>query len=130
MGLHAGKIYNGEPNPCKMTVWSVEPKGKSVVVKLTSSKKSANGWETDFSMNCCFVKEAAKHAINLKEKDKIIVKSFEVLCKWDKANNRNNISIFVYDFTMADGSMPVATSSEPQNWLDVPDGYDDDLPFN
>ena len=78
MGLHAGKIYNGEPNPCKMTVWSVEPKGKSVVVKLTSSKKSANGWETDFSMNCCFVKEAAKHAINLKEKDKIIVKSFEV----------------------------------------------------
>ena len=81
MGLHAGKIYNGEPNPCKMTVWSVEPKGKSVVVKLTSSKKSANGWETDFSMNCCFVKEAAKHAINLKEKDKIIVKSFEVLCK-------------------------------------------------
>lgn len=133
MGLHFGKEYNGEPTDCKMTVWEVTPAEKYTAVNISSSKKKGDAWVTDFNTRAFFMGEAKEPALNLVEKDRIIIKSAEVLVSYDKEKKQNRVSVFVYKFTMADGTMPQAKASssiDENGFMDIPEGLDTDgLPF-
>jgi hypothetical protein len=87
------------------------------------SSKNANGeWLNGF-LDCVF-----KKGVELVNKSKInINNSFYTVNEY---NGKKNLKLFVLDFDVVEGGAPNTSSQDSQAWLNIPDGIDDNLPFN
>lgn len=118
-------------------VWEVENKGNYHVVSLSTSKKNkeTNEYETDFSNKFVrFIGTAHTLAADLKKGDVIKLGSCEVTNKYDKGKNTTYTNYLVYSFEKeGSNSSSNANQSAPKSsdgFMNIPDGIDEELPFN
>lgn len=118
-------------------VWEVENKGNYHIVSLSTSKKNkdTNEYETDFSNKFVrFIGTAHTLAADLKKGDTIKLGSCEVTNKYDKDKNTTYTNYLVYSFEKeGDNSSSNANQSTPKSndgFMNIPDGIDEELPFN
>lgn len=118
-------------------VWEVENKGNYHVVSLSTSKKNkeTNQYETDFSNKFVrFIGAAHTLAADLKAGDTIKLGSCEVTNKYDKEKNTTYTNYLVYSFEKeGENSNSSPNNSTPKSgdgFMNIPDGVDEELPFN
>lgn len=116
-------------------VWEVENKGNYHIVSLSTSKKNkdTNEYETDFSSKFVrFIGTAHTLAANLKKGDTIKLGSCEVTNKYDKEKNTTYTNYLVYSFEKEGDNNSNNNQSAPKNdgFENIPDGVDEELPFN
>jgi hypothetical protein len=119
-------------------VWAVEDKGNYSVVELSSSKKNkeTGGYDTDFSNKFVrFIGTAHKESSKLSRNDSIKLGDIEVTNKYDKEKNTTYTNYMVYSFEKSDGRGDNNTKKDSNKKKDVgmmniPDGIDEELPFN
>lgn len=117
-------------------VWEVENKGNYHIVSLSTSKKNkdTNEYETDFSNKFVrFIGTAHTLAADLKKGDTIKLGSCEVTNKYDKEKNTTYTNYLVYSFEKeGDNNNSNNNQSTPKNdgFMNIPDGVDEELPFN
>lgn len=130
MGLSKSKY-----NPIAK-VWEVkEPSGKTVDVRISTSKKNQNGeYETDFSGYVRFCGEnMVNFAKTLKEKDDIEIEAFDLTNHYDKEKKVTyyNVSVFAakkHEWNTNGGGSNKVTGKE--DFMKVPDTLEAELPFN
>lgn len=116
-------------------VWEVENKGNYHIVSLSTSKKNkdTNEYETDFSSKFVrFIGTAHTLASDLKKGDTIKIGSCEVTNKYDKEKNTTYTNYLVYSFEKEGDNNSNNNQSAPKNdgFENIPDGVDEELPFN
>jgi hypothetical protein len=120
-------------------VWAVEDKGNYSVVELSSSKKNkeTGEYETDFSNKFVrFIGTAHKEAGKLGRNDSIKLGDIEVTNKYDKTKNTTYTNYMVYSFEKSEGNggntNNKAKDTKPAKgeFMNIPDGIDEELPFN
>lgn len=116
-------------------VWEVENKGNYHIVSLSTSKKNkdTNEYETDFSSKFVrFIGTAHTLASDLKKGDTIKLGSCEVTNKYDKEKNTTYTNYLVYSFEKEGDNNSNNNQSAPKNdgFENIPDGVDEELPFN
>lgn len=118
-------------------VWEVENKGNYHIVSLSTSKKNkdTNEYETDFSNKFVrFIGTAHTLAADLKKGDTIKLGSCEVTNKYDKEKNTTYTNYLVYSFEKeGDNNNSNNNQSTPKSndgFMNIPDGIDEELPFN
>ena len=116
-------------------VWEVENKGNYHIVSLSTSKKNkdTNEYETDFSSKFVrFIGTAHTLAADLKKGDTIKLGSCEVTNKYDKEKNTTYTNYLVYSFEKEGDNNSNNNQSAPKNdgFENIPDGVDEELPFN
>lgn len=117
------------------TVWEVSPKTDAVTrvrISISRKNKETGEYTTDFSGWCVFLgTSAASRALSLKEKDRIQIKSCDVSNTYDKETERLFHDYKVFDFEAADGfsSQQKASDQGSMNEPDLPEAFEDDLPF-
>lgn len=118
-------------------VWEVENKGNYHIVSLSTSKKNkdTNEYETDFSNKFVrFIGTAHTLAADLKKGDTIKLRSCEVTNKYDKEKNTTYTNYLVYSFEKeGDNNNSNNNQSTPKSndgFMNIPDGIDEELPFN
>ena len=116
-------------------VWEVENKGNYHIVNLSTSKKNkdTNEYETDFSSKFVrFIGTAHTLASDLKKGDTIKIGSCEVTNKYDKEKNTTYTNYLVYSFEKEGDNNSNNNQSAPKNdgFENIPDGVDEELPFN
>lgn len=117
------------------TVWEVKNgNGNYSDVRISTSKKNKQSgeYETDFSGFVRFVGTAHQAAPALKAKDKIKIGDCEVTNSYSKEKGVTYTNYAVFTFELATGNN---TSSSPTNNnsvgnTNIPDGTDEELPFN
>ena len=123
------------------TIWQVKQgKGNYTDVRLSISKKNrqTNEYEQDFSGFVRFIGTAHQKAGLLKEKDRIKIGDCEVTNSYDKEKNITYTNFAVFSFEDANNggnsgtSQNAQTASSTQNdkFMSIPDGIDEELPFN
>lgn len=119
------------------TIWSVEDKGNYSIVRMSTSKKNkqTDKYETDFNANFVrFIGTAHQMASQLSEKSRIKISSCEVTNKYDKEKNKEYTNFLVYGFEIQDGNKTSnnsrASGKSNNGFMNIPDGIDEDLPFN
>ena len=113
------------------TVWEVKAgKGNYSDVRINTSKKNkqTDQYETDFSGWVRFIGDAHKNASGLKEKDRIKIGDCEVTNSYDKEKKVTYTNYAVFNFEMADGSVPKTNSDT--GFKNIPADIDEELPFN
>lgn len=117
-------------------VWEVENKGNYHIVSLSTSKKNkeTNEYETDFSNKFVrFIGTAHTLAADLKKGDTIKLGSCEVTNKYDKEKNTTYTNYLVYSFEKEGDNSNSNNQSKPKSddgFMNIPDGIDEELPFN
>ena len=118
-------------------VWEVENKGNYHIVSLSTSKKNkdTNEYETDFSNKFVrFIGTAHTLAADLKKGDTIKLGSCEVTNKYDKEKSTTYTNYLVYSFEKeGDNNNSNNNQSTPKSndgFMNIPDGIDEELPFN
>lgn len=116
-------------------VWKVENKGNYHVAQISTSKKNkqTDQYETDFSNNFVrFIGTAHNMAASLKDGDRIKIGSCEVTNKYDKEKNTTYTNYMVYSFEVEGGSQANTQPQKKANdgFMNIPDGLDEELPFN
>jgi ribosomal protein S17 len=114
-------------------IWEIEDKGNYHVVSLSTSKKNkeTDKYETDFS--CKFVRlvgTAHKDAFNLKVGDSIKIGSCEVTNKYDKEKATTYTNYVIYSFEKEENNSSNNNNSNSDGFMDIPEGIDEELPFN
>ena len=136
MGLRGGKDLKFG---CTCTFWKVQrvaDNGKTCDVQISISKKNKQSgeYETDFSGFVKFCGEnLVKFAQSLQEKDKIDIDSFELTNKYDKEKNTTyyNVAVFAAKKHEWDNNgNNNKQSSKSDDFMNIPDGIDESLPFN
>lgn len=117
-------------------VWEVENKGNYHVVSLSTSRKNqqTGEYETDFSNKFVrFIGTAHALAADLKKGDSIKLGNCEVTSKYDKEKNTTYTNFMVYSFekeeTNNSNSKNQSTGKAMQEFQNIPDGVDEELPF-
>lgn len=117
-------------------VWEVENKGNYHIVSLSTSKKNkdTNEYETDFSNKFVrFIGTAHTLAADLKKGDTIKLGSCEVTNKYDKEKNTTYTNYLVYSFEkegVNNSSNNNQSAPKKDGFINIPDGADEELPFN
>lgn len=124
-------------------VWKAEDNNGFVRCNLSTSKKikDSNDYETDFQDGfVTFFGSAGDKIKSVNIPDKkgvgIQIKSCDVRNKYDSAKKKTYTNYTVYDFDFTDSSMNTAsnatTNNKPSNdsFVPVPDGIEEELPFN
>jgi single-strand DNA-binding protein len=117
-------------------LWEIEDKGRYSIVNMSTSKKNkdTDKYETDFS--CKFVRFIAKAHEMVKKLEKgtaIKILSCEVTNKYDKEKKVEYTNYLVYDFEVEGNSNNSNTSNystSDDGFMNIPDGIDEELPFN
>lgn len=130
------------------TIWKLENKGKYYVAEMSTSKKvkDASGneviengkakYETDWSNKFVrLVGSAAKQIAYMGEKDRYNVKidSCDVTTTYDAEKKLTYTNYVIFSFAEDNNSTPVKSKNSDgfMNIPDgIPDGIDDELPFN
>jgi catabolite regulation protein CreA len=123
-------------------VWSVSERNGFVTCNLSTSKKlkDSNNYETDFQDGyVSFYGTAGEKIKSVNIPDKkgvgIQIKGCDVKNKYDSDKKKTYVNYVVYDFDFTDTSMKGTTTAKPatqngDNFVNVPDGIDEELPFN
>ena len=120
-------------------MWEVKKgNGNYTDVRLSISKKNkqTDQYETDFSGFVRFVGTAHQNAGSLKEKDRIKIGDCEVTNSYNKEKNvtYTNFAIFTFEAGNGNGGSASAAQKAPaknkDDFMSVPDGIDEELPFN
>lgn len=126
-------------NGAYAVVWQVKKgNGNYTDVRLSTSKKNkqTDQYETDFSGFVRFIGTAHQNAGNLKEKDRIKIGDCEVTNSYDKEKNviYTNFAVFSFEDANGNGGSASAAQKAPakkkDDFMSVPDGIDEELPFN
>lgn len=121
----------GQGNYAK--VWEVKKaeQGNYYLAQLSTSRKTQDGYEKDWSDGRVrLVGEAAKKAATLAGNERIRIGSCGVTNTYDKEKKVMYTNYVVFDFDLADGQQ-TQTKAEPDNsFVKVPNGVDEELPFN
>lgn len=120
-------------------VWKSENKGNYSVVDLSTSKKNkeTNKYETDFSYKFVrFIGTAHKQLENIVDGASIKIGNCEVTNNYDKEKNVTYANYLVFSFEIPDGnnsntsSKPIPSQVKGNGFMNIPDGLDEELPFN
>ena len=122
-------------------VWEVKPSdnGKSKQVRLSTSRKKEDGsYEQDFSGFVRFVGKA--NELDIKADDRVQLLSVGVTNNYVKEKSTTYTNYTCFDAKIAEnngnsgtsGSTGTPNSSSPASdgFMNIPDGIDDELPFN
>lgn len=119
-------------------VWGVENKGNYSVVDMSVSKKNkeTGGYDVEFSNKFVrFIGTAHKLADGLKKGDTIKIGNCDVTHVYSKEKNTTYTNFLVFSFETQDGNSNGNTKPEPSKangdgFMNIPDGLDEELPFN
>ena len=108
-------------------VWEVTRKPKFTEVKISTSKKVNNQYETDFSAIVRFIGTAHEKAASMQEGEKIKLLSVEATNKYDNTRHQLYSNYICWDFEIADGK-PIQNNTENDTPTDMMI-EEDELPF-
>ena len=113
------------------TVWKVENKGKYCSGRVSSSKKDRRtGNYVNSNWNVRFIGHSFEPAKALKEKDKITITNGFIENIWDKENNRNWLTLVVFDFEYSEQAKQANASNSASSSGDyVEVETEPELPF-
>lgn len=118
-------------------IWAVENKGNYSVVELSSSKKNktTNEYETDFSSKFVrFIGTAHSQVQGLTKGTSIKFGNVEVTNSYNKETKVSYTNFLVFSFDIPDGNGSNNTSKPTEiksnGLMNIPDGIDEELPFN
>ena len=118
------------------TIWGVESKGNYSVVEMSTSKKNkaTNEYETDFSSKFVrFIGTANTKIAGSTKGTKIKIGDCEVTNSYDKEKKISYTNFLVFSFDAADGGTTKKTNlpaTGSDGFMNIPDGIEEDLPFN
>ena len=131
------KTYN-----TKGTIWKPEVKtttsGKTMIKASLSTGKKVGETFRNSNWFVTFVGDAAKkfETLAIVERDVIEITSGEVENVYSKEKGQSYLSVTIYDFEKVvvgstDSSTPASsTASNGDGFMNIPDGIDEELPFN
>ena len=130
----------GFKNGAYAKCWSFEQSSPKVTkVRLSVSRKTDSGYESDCSGFVSFIGRATEKAKGLSEGARIRLDECDVSTRYDKANKKEYINYKVFDFSLPDEDSPggqrVTPTRKPAKKaaLDEDPGFDeeaeDDFPF-
>ena len=106
-------------------------------MSISKKNKQTNQYETDFSGFVRFIGTAHQRANTLKEKDRIKIGDCEVTNSYNKEKNvtYTNFAVFSFEDANSNGSNANTNhnaQSKPNanGFINIPDGIDEELPFN
>lgn len=118
-------------------VWAVENKGNYSVVELSTSKKNktTNEYETDFSGKFVrFIGTAHNQVQGVTRGTSIKLGNVEVTNSYNKETKTAYTNFLVFSFEIPDGNKqsnsPAPSQTKNDGFMNIPDGLDDELPFN
>lgn len=126
-------------NGAYAVVWQVNKgNGNYTDVRISTSKKNkqTDQYETDFSGFVRFIGTAHQNAGSLKEKDRIKIGDCEVTNSYDKEKKVTYTNFAVFNFEDANGNGAPTNNNQKQQpkkddgFMNIPDGIDEELPFN
>lgn len=122
-------------------VWRVEDKGNYSVAQVSISRKKDEVYETEFQNN--FVRlvgtahDMSKNIQEVQGGTTIKITSCDVTSRYDKEKNKEytNFVIFGFEYPENNNSKPNSGGNKPatkpnDGFMNVPDGADEELPFN
>lgn len=127
MGFRAGAYAS---------VWEVKGgKGNYTDVRISTSKKKNDAYETDFSGWVRFIGTAHQKANSLKARDRIKISDCEVTNSYNKEKDVTYTNFAVFTFENANGNpnQNGSTQNNVQNsneFMNIPTGLEEELPFN
>lgn len=124
----------GFKNNSYAKVWDVKTKSEKYTdVKISISKKNkqTSQYETDFSSIVRLIGEAHKKASELAQGSKIKILTCDTTNNYDKKKNTTYWRCIIYDFEFTEDS-PKANNqvTSGDSFMNIPDGLDEELPFN
>ena len=112
-------------------VWRVFPKEKAdqkyTDVQLSTSKKTKEGYQTDFNDNARLIGEAHTKAAQLEANDRIKILSCGVSNFYSKDKGRKYYTFCIFDFEFVEQKKQAESNGD--EWVDVSQIKDEDLPF-
>jgi len=112
-------------------VWKIYPKSKAeqryTDAQMSTSKKTKDGYKTDFSDNVRLIGEAEKKAAELEANDKIKILNCGVSNFFNKEKSKNYYTFCIFDFEFVDDKKQAESKGE--EWVDTSKMKDEDLPF-
>lgn len=112
-------------------VWKVFPVEKAdqkyTDVQLSTSKKTKEGYQTDFNDVIRLIGDAHKKAAQLEANDRIKILSCGVSNYYSKEKGRKYYTFCIFDFDFAEDKKQAESKGE--DWVDMSNIKDDDLPF-
>lgn len=116
-------------------VWKIYPKEKAeqrfTDIQISTSKKAKTGYETDFGDNARLIGKAHEKAADLEANDRIKILDCGVSNYYNKEKQRKyyTFCIFDFDFETKTKQEKVETESNGNEWVDVSNMTDSELPF-
>lgn len=123
----------GLKKDCYAKVWKIKPgKGNYTDVQISVSKKNkqTNEYVTDFSGFVRFCGTAHNQIGTIKEGDRIQIGDFEVTNNYSKEKNTTYTNFAVFSFSKPDGNNKPDTTKNSNGFMNIPDGIEEELPFN
>ena len=112
-------------------VWKIFPKEKQdqkyTDVQLSTSKKTKEGYQTDFNDNARLIGEAHTKAAQLEANDRIKILSCGVSNFYSKEKGRKYYTFCIFDFEFVEQKKQAESNGE--EWVDMSQIKDEDLPF-
>lgn len=125
MGLRISDTY--------AKLWNIDMKEKYSVVELSVSRKNKDGkYETDFSYKFVrFVGTAHQKLQGMTGDERIKILSGDISNHYDKEKNTTYTNYVVFDFeVMSQKQQPEANNDASQGFVNIPNGIDNEIPFN
>ena len=112
-------------------IWKIYPKDKAYQkftdVQMSTSKKTKNGYETDFNDNVRLIGEAHTKAATLEANDRIKILSCGVSSFYNKEKGKKYYTFCIFDFSFVEDKKQAESLGE--QWVDTSKIPDDELPF-
>lgn len=131
MGLSFGGQYK-----TKLTTWDKKAYAKYTDVKcsVSNKKKDSDEYETTFSSYVRMIGKAHDKAVNLMERDRIVINNIDITAKWNAEKKCMDVRFVCFDFDKVDkdGNV-IGSSSNPDmadtSWMSIPENELEELPF-
>ena len=112
-------------------IWKIFPKDKAdqkyTDVQMSTSKKTKNGYETDFNDNVRLIGEAHTKAAELEANDRIKILSCGVSNFYSKEKGKKYYTFCIFDFSFVNDKKQAEANGE--EWVDVSKIPESELPF-
>ena len=126
MGLRISDTY--------AKLWNIDMKEKYSVVELSVSRKNKDGkYETDFSYKFVrFVGTAHQKLQGMTGDERIKILSGDISNHYDKEKNTTYTNYVVFDFEVMSQKQqnPTTNNNSSQEFMNIPDNEDNEIPFN
>ena len=112
-------------------IWKIFPKEKAdqrfTDVQLSTSKKTKEGYQTDFNGVVRLIGDANDKAATLEANDRIKILSCGVTNYYNKEKQKKYDTFCIFDFTFCEDKKQ--KESQDEGWVDVSKISDEALPF-